>query len=97
MKQLNSLTTPFFRCKLCGWPLCSESCVQSENHRAECVMSQKREKPITLEVTGSKRPTPLYEVVAILRCMYLKQANEDKYNNLMKLEAHTQERMQSGK
>ena len=76
--------------------MCSDSCVASENHRAECAMSQRREKPISIDVT-SKRPNPLYEVVAILRCMHLKTSNEDKYNSLMRLEAHTQERMQSGK
>lgn len=85
------------RCPKCGWALCSESCMESASHVPECSFTQARGKAIPPDVAHSKRPHPLYEIVALLRCLYLKQSNQALYDKLLQLESHTQERMKSGR
>ncbi|XP_059080640.1 SET domain-containing protein SmydA-8-like isoform X1 [Tigriopus californicus] len=85
------------RCPKCGWALCSEGCMDSASHVPECSFTQARGKPIPADVAHSKRPHPLYEIVALLRCLYHKQSNQPLYDKLLQLESHTQERLRSGR
>lgn len=71
--------------------------MESASHVPECSFTQARGKAIPPDVAHSKRPHPLYEIVALLRCLYLKQSNQALYDKLLQLESHTQERMKSGR
>ena len=89
---------PPSRCKKCGWPMCNEACAQSECHTPECVLSVKhRKKPVVLDPSKMNQPNAMYEIVALFRCLYMKFINEDRYNNLLRLEAHTKARIQIGR
>ena len=85
------------RCPLCGWPMCSEACAGSPTHQPECRLTRQRGSPITLEVKSSTKAFPLYEAVAIFRCMSLKTTDPDKYKGIMELEGHKEERKRSGR
>ena len=43
------------------------------------------------------KPYPVYEVVTILRCLYLKQTSEAKWKKLRELEPHEEARKKNGK
>lgn len=85
------------KCPLCGWPMCSDTCSGSVTHQAECAMTRQRGSPINLEIKSSAKPFPLYESVAILRCMALKSTDPDKYKGLFELESHREERKRTGR
>ena len=85
------------RCPLCGWPMCSEACSGSVTHQPECRLTRQRGSPINLEIKSSTKAFPLYETVAILRCMSLKTTDPDKYKGIMELESHKEERKRSGR
>ena len=59
------------RCPKCGWPMCNEICAASPSHKPECEMTLARGHPMQIEVVSGK-PFPLYETVAIMRCLHLK-------------------------
>jgi len=86
-----------YKCPLCGWPMCSEACAGSPTHQPECRLTRQRGSPITLEIKSSTKAFPLYEAVAILRCMSLKTTDPDKYKGIMELEGHKEERKRSGR
>ena len=43
------------------------------------------------------KPYPVYEVITILRCLYLKQSCEAKWKKLKELEPHEEARKKNGK
>ena len=85
------------RCPLCGWPMCAEACTAAASHQAECALTRARGSPINIEIKNSAKPFPLYEAVAILRCMSLKTTGPDKYKALFELEGHIEERKRTGR
>ncbi len=85
------------RCPLCGWPMCGDACAGAPVHQAECRLTQSRGSPINLEIKNPSKPFPLYESVALLRCLALKSSQPDKYKSLFQLEAHTEERKRTGR
>ena len=76
--------------------MCNEVCAASPSHKPECEMTLARGHPMQIEVVSGK-PFPLYETVAIMRCLYLKVTAPDKYKALMALEPHTEERKRNGR
>ena len=77
--------------------MCNEACAGSPTHQPECQLTRQRGSPITLEVKSSTKAFPLYEAVAILRCMSLKTTDPDKYKGIMELEGHKEEREAKGR
>ena len=86
-----------FRCPLCGWPMCNDTCSSSISHQPECNLSRTRGSPIKLDIKNASKPFPLYEAVALLRCMALKNTEPDKYKSIMQLESHKEERVRTGR
>ena len=77
--------------------MCAEACTAAASHQAECALTRARGSPINIEIKNSAKPFPLYEAVAILRCMSLKNSEPDKYKSLFELEGHTEERKRTGR
>jgi hypothetical protein len=77
--------------------MCSDTCSGSVAHQPECSLTQQRGSPINLEIKNPSKPFPLYESVAILRCLALKATDPDKYKSIMQLEGHTEERKRTGR
>ena len=77
--------------------MCNEACAASPSHKPECQMTLARGHPMSIDIGNSSKPFPLYETVAIMRCLYLKNTAPEKYKALMALEPHTEERKRNGR
>ena len=86
-----------YRCSRCGWPMCNEACSASPNHKPECEMTLARGHPMKIDIGNAAKPFPLYETVAIMRCLSLKITSPEKYKALLALEPHTEERKRNGR
>ena len=73
-------------CCWCGWPLCTEECGDTENHRRECQFFQDRQARV--RVTQFGVPNSLYEALLPLRVLLLKITNPRVYNLLGLLMDH---------
>ena len=87
----------YCRCSQCGWPMCNEACSASPNHKPECQMTLARGHPMKIDIGNAAKPFPLYETVAIMRCLSLKITSPEKYKALLALEPHTEERKRNGR
>ena len=77
--------------------MCNDTCSSSISHQPECNLSRTRGSPIKLDIKNASKPFPLYEAVALLRCMALKNTEPDKYKSIMQLESHKEERVRTGR
>ena len=77
--------------------MCSEKCAKSPVHEAECNLTQARGSPIQMPAGVFNKPYPVYEVITILRCLYLKQSYDAKWKKLRELEPHEEARKKNGK
>ena len=77
--------------------MCSDTCSSAVSHQPECCLTRQRGSPIKLEIKNTSKPFPLYESVALLRCMFLKQSEPDKYKAILQLESHKEERLRTGR
>ena len=77
--------------------MCSDTCSSSASHQPECNLTRQRGSPIKLEIKNANKPFPLYEAVALLRCMALKATDPDKYKSILQLESHKEERIRTGR
>ena len=76
--------------------MCNETCSSAPSHKPECQMTLARGHPMSIDIVSGK-PFPLYETVAIMRCLSLKNSAPEKYKALMALEPHTEERKMNGR
>ena len=91
------MTLSPLRCAKCGWPMCSSTCAKAQVHEAECSLTAARGSPIQMPSNAFNKPYPVYEVVTILRCLYLKQTSEAKWKKLRELEPHEEARKKNHK
>ena len=77
--------------------MCSATCAKAAIHEAECNLTQARGSPIQMPQNVFNKPYPVYEVITILRCLYLKQSCESKWKKLKELEPHEEARKKNGK
>lgn len=77
-------------CDKCGWPMCSKSCQNSVDHKAECDLTVARGSKVSLKHYFSPHPT--YQCLTSLRCLLLKENDPEKWNKLIQLESHCEER-----
>jgi len=71
----------YILCPRCKWPLCSEQCANSTRHKPECFFlfqSGCRVNPCDTE--------SLYDVIMVLRCLYLRDHNEEAWRALCNLQ-----------
>lgn len=79
-----------YRCQKCHWPLCGPQCEKSSDHHPECVVGLEIGSPI--EISNFDEPNHFYEVVFPLRCLALKKKSPKKYEQLMALDSHYDDR-----
>lgn len=77
-------------CKICGWPLCSVCAKKIDCKHAECDITIERGKKISMKQYFN--PHPMYQWITTLRCLLLSHQSPEKYNKLLKLESHCDER-----
>ncbi|XP_057376965.1 SET domain-containing protein SmydA-8-like [Daphnia carinata] len=81
------------KCSQCGWPTCgrAECHTNDSDHAVECGLIASGGRPIV----GSL-PVQAYQSVMVLRCLALKDQNPGRWEELLQLESHVQERRQGG-
>ncbi|XP_064097940.1 uncharacterized protein LOC135209187 [Macrobrachium nipponense] len=79
-----------YRCQKCHWPLCSPQCERSPDHLPECVVGAEIGSPI--EISNFDEPNHFYEVVFPLRCLALKKKSPRKYEQVLALDNHYEDR-----
>ena len=72
---------PHVLCPRCGWPLCSSTCANSNNHKAEC--HYLFQSGCRINAVDSDA---LYDVVTVLRCLYLRDTNPQAWADLLTLQ-----------
>jgi len=77
--------------------MCNATCAKAQCHEGECNLTQIRGSPIQMPAGIFNKPYPVYEVITILRCLYLKQTCEAKWKKLKELEPHEEARKKNGK
>ncbi|XP_064105880.1 uncharacterized protein LOC135215269 [Macrobrachium nipponense] len=80
----------FFKCPKCQWPLCSEQCSSSPQHKDECLLLSKDANgvgaPKTLEESSR------YDFIMILRCLLTRSANPSGWQMLLDMASHAEQR-----
>lgn len=84
-----------FKCPTCGWPMCGAECCTSADHAAECQLTPKSRKD-QIQVDSYKEIEPIYQSVMVLRCLHLKEAQPDRWRQLLQLQSHCVERKNNG-
>lgn len=77
-------------CEKCGWPVCSRECQNNPYHQNECEFTQARGDKVSIK--NFITPHPTYECLLPLRCLLLREKNKEKWNKLMQLQSHIEER-----
>eukprot|EP00088_Acartia_fossae_P039108 TRINITY_DN4068_c1_g1_i1.p1 TRINITY_DN4068_c1_g1~~TRINITY_DN4068_c1_g1_i1.p1 ORF type:complete len:520 (+),score=62.08 TRINITY_DN4068_c1_g1_i1:37-1596(+) len=72
---------PYYACPRCKWPMCSEECANSPRHKPECFYLFSSGCRINASDTDS-----LYDVIMILRCLYLKDHQPEDWKALCNLQ-----------
>lgn len=80
-------------CEKCGWPMCLD-CKNDENilktPHPECEITIARGTKFNLQHYFNPHPT--YQCITVLRCLLLKEHSPEKWNHLIQLESHCEER-----
>ena len=71
--------------------------VEAKVHSDHFIIAHFRGSPIQMPATVFNKPYPVYEVITILRCLYLKQSFDAKWKKLRELEPHEEARKKNGK
>jgi len=79
--DVDSGPSPYILCPRCKWPLCSLACADSDIHKPECYYLSKSGCPINPSDSDS-----LYDVITVLRCLYLKEHNIVAWADLLSLQ-----------
>lgn len=77
-------------CSKCGWPICSEKCENSSSHKPECYYTCQVGKKVSIKHFGV--PHPSYQCITVLRCLYQRQFDQQKWKKLDVLQTHCEER-----
>lgn len=80
-------------CSDCGWPLCNPECQQVILHQPECQASRARESKVL--ITKFYQLNEMFECITPLRCLWLKKSDPRKWDELMSMESHLEERKKS--
>lgn len=77
-------------CSECGWPICIECKNDKRTQHDECEITVARGSMFTLQHYFN--PHPMYQCLTVLRCLLLKEHSPDKWQKLIQLESHCEQR-----
>jgi hypothetical protein len=81
-----------YRCSGCDWPLCGPHCETSPLHVPECNLMKEKGFHANINVQEDKKGAA-YCSVTPLRCLLLKKQDPSKYETILKMQSHLEERM----
>lgn len=91
--QMEDGKLDFYKCSSCQWPLCGKKCESSEWHKEECKLMTERKYKCSIKYEGQGKSEAAYCVIAPVRVLLLKRSNPQQYENIMNLESHLDERI----
>lgn len=77
---------PYVACPRCQWAVCSLACANSTSHKPECFYLFTSGCRVNPEDTSS-----LYDVITVLRCLYLRDNNPGAWADLLNLQSTGQD------
>ena len=83
--------TKVYKCSNCGWPLCGPHCEISPLHVPECNLMKERGFRANINLQEGRKEAA-YCSITPLRCLLLKRKDPNKYDTIMKLQSHLEER-----
>lgn len=83
----------FYKCTTCNWPMCGPECEKAEIHKAECKVMSDRKYRCTIKYEQPDKSEAAYCVIAPLRVLLMKDSNPRQFENVMALESHLDDRM----
>ncbi|KAI5638482.1 MYND finger domain-containing protein [Phthorimaea operculella] len=96
-KKLDPIKTgdvyDFYKCTSCNWPMCDAKCEKSEVHKPECKVMAERKYRCNIKYETPNKVEAAYCVIAPLRALLLKETNPMQYENIMNLESHLDDRI----
>ncbi|KAJ9579509.1 hypothetical protein L9F63_004828 [Diploptera punctata] len=81
-----------YMCSGCGWPLCGPQCETCPEHVPECNLMKERGYRASIKLQGDGKKEASYCSIAPLRCLLLKKHDPAKYETILKLQSHLDER-----
>lgn len=83
----------FYKCTICNWPMCGPKCEKSEGHQPECKIMSDRKFKCKIKYEKPDKSEAAYCVISPLRVLLMKETNPLQYENIMNLESHLEDRM----
>lgn len=80
-----------YKCSGCGWPLCGPHCETSPLHVPECNLMKERGFHAKINLHEDKKEAA-YCSITPLRCLLLKKQDPTKYETILKMQSHLEER-----
>lgn len=82
----------YHECDGCGFPLCSPRCQVSDHHIDECRVMMEAKFRARIDSTMSQKEVSYFPIVP-LRCLLLRERNLNKFETLMSLQSHLEDRI----
>lgn len=86
-------TYDFYKCTTCHWPMCGPKCEKSDVHKPECKVMSERKYQCDIKYEFPDKVESAYCVISPLRVLLMKFSNPQQYENLINLESHLDERI----
>ncbi|RVE47333.1 hypothetical protein evm_008014 [Chilo suppressalis] len=83
----------FYKCKSCNWPMCGPECEKADIHKSECKVMTDRNYKCTIKYEQADKAEAAYCVIAPLRVLLMRESNPKQYENIMALESHLEDRI----
>ncbi|XP_030026011.1 SET domain-containing protein SmydA-8 [Manduca sexta] len=94
-KKLEPLdsTYDFYKCTTCQWPMCGPECEKADVHKPECKAMSDSKYQSNIKYEFPDKVEAAYCVISPLRVLLMKQTDPLQYENIMNLESHLDERI----
>ncbi|XP_004931692.3 SET domain-containing protein SmydA-8 [Bombyx mori] len=94
-KRLEPLsdTCDFYKCTKCQWPMCGPQCEKSDVHKPECNAMCNRKYRCRIKYESPDKVESAYCVISPMRVLLMKESDPLQYDNIMNLESHLDERI----
>ncbi|XP_068617853.1 SET domain-containing protein SmydA-8 [Battus philenor] len=85
----------YYKCTKCYWPMCGPECEQSDIHKHECRIMKERGYKCNVKYDSAEKTEAAYCVIAPLRVLLMKDLDPKQFENIMNLESHLENRVQT--
>lgn len=83
----------FYKCTKCNWPMCGPECEKADIHKTECKAMSDRKYKCNVKYERPDKVEAAYCVISPLRVLFMKQTNPMQYENILNLESHLENRI----